>query len=221
MSKLALCALTLLMAAQSATPVPPSPSSEAASFTYRFENDRFQVTQIDLTIGAGDEGRLVFSRKGLARPVERSVRIAPAVRRQLDDLVARLDFFASGEDYQTPEDHSNLGKVTIAASRASAAREVVFNFTTNRDMAALASTLRGIANREMFAFDLETAIRFQPLETPRLIKALGDEIQLGRITDPGALAPLLQAIADDVSLPLIARNRAGALAGRIEAARQP
>ena len=206
MSKLVLCALSLLMAAQSAAPVPPSPSGEAASFTYRFENERFQVTRIDLTIGAGDEGRLVFSRKGLTRPVERSVRIAPAVRRQLDDLVARLDFFASGEDYQTPEDHSNLGKVTIAASRASA---------------ELASTLRGIANREMFAFDLETAIRFQPLETPRLIQALGDEIQLGRITDPGALAPLLQAIADDVSLPLIARNRAGALAGRIEAARQP
>jgi hypothetical protein len=71
----------------------------------------------------------------------------------------------------------------------------------------------------MLAFDLQTAMRFQPLEMPHIIAALESEIELGRITDPEALAPLLREIADDVSLPLIARNRAGALAGRLAASK--
>jgi hypothetical protein len=218
MSKLTLCVFALIAVLQTSDPVPP-PREQVTSFTYRFEQERFIVSRIDLKIDTRGEGRLVFVRKGLTRPVERPVRITEGVARQLDELVSRLGFFASHEVYQTADDHSNLGSVTLAASRAGLTREVVFNFTENRDMATLASTLRGIANREMFAFDLETAVRFQPLETPHIISALDNEIELGRITDPLALAPLLREIADDVSLPLIARNRAGALAGRIAASK--
>jgi hypothetical protein len=218
MSNLTLCVLALVAVLQTSAPVLPA-REQPTSFTYRFEQERFVVSRIDLTIDTRGEGRLVFVRKGLARPVERPVRITEGVARQLDDLVARLDFFASRETYQTADDHSNLGSVTLAASRGDLTREVAFNYTTNRDMAALASTLRGIANREMFVFDLQTAMRFQPLEMPHIIAALDSEIELGRITDPKALAPLLREIADDVSLPLIARNRAGALAGRLAASK--
>lgn len=218
MSNLTLCVLALVAVLQTSEPV-LHPREQITSFTYRFEQERFVVSRIDLTIDTRGEGRLVFVRKGLSRPVERSVRIGEGVARKLDELVARLDYFASGEVYQTPDDHSNLGSVTLVAARGGLTREVAFNYTTNLDMAMLASTLRGIANREMFAFDLETAVRFQPLETPHIIAALDSEIELGRITDAAALVPLLREIADNVSLPLIARNRAGALAGRIVASK--
>ena len=217
MYNLTLCVFALAMVLQGATPARPSPAPGIA-FSYRFENERFVVSRIEMTIDGRGEGRLVFVRKGLSKPVERPVRITETVAGRLADLVTRLDFFASGEVYQTSGDHSNLGTVTLYASRDGLAREVVFNYTSNRDMTVLASTLRGIANREMFAFDLETATRFQPLETPHLIEALSNEIDLGRITDPAALVPLLREMAGDVSLPLIARNRAGALAVRVTSA---
>src|SRR6185369_16445767 len=129
-----------------------------------------------------------------------------------------LDYLWSDATYQTKEDHSNLGTTTVGVSRSGEQREVTFNYTENRDMATIATTLRGVANREIFVFELETAMRFQPLDTPGLINALDQEIKLGRITDPGALAPLLREVADDASLPLIARNRAAELVGRIEEA---
>lgn len=193
-------------------------AERGAEIVYHFENSRFLVSRIDLTLDADGTGRLVFVRQGISKPVEREFDVTAPVLSQLEVLLGRLDFLNSTEVYQTKEDHSNLGTVTIAVDRAGHAREVTFNYTLNRDMAETAALLRGLANREIYVADLETAVRFQPLDTPKLIDALRKEIELGNITEPESLTPLLRSISDDVSLPLIARNRAGELIDKIESA---
>jgi hypothetical protein len=216
MSNLGLCLVLLpLVLGQGVSNAPVDTPAGFDSVVFRYRSDRFLISSIDLEIDPAGRGKLVFVRKGLAKPIERDVEVANPVVRDLDAALARLHFLSSDEKYQTSEDHSNLGEVTIAVAHGDVRRETRFNYTTNRDMAAMQELLRGIANREIYVFDLETAVRFQPLETPTLLGALGDEIGLGHITDPQALLPLLHGIAEDVSLPLIARNRASALADRI------
>jgi hypothetical protein len=222
MFQLASCIAAVALAlAQGAAGAAPPEAPASASFTYRFENPRFQISRIELDVDASGAGRLVFTKQGLAKPVSRDVRVAEPVLRQLDELLGRLDFLRSDATYQTKDDHSNLGTTTVGVSRSGERREATFNYTENRDMAVVAATLRGVANREIFVFELETAMRFQPLDTPALINALDQDIKLGRITDPAALAPLLREVANDPSLPLIARNRAAELAGRVEESGRP
>src|SRR4029079_4468980 len=113
--------------------------------------------------------------------------------KDIDAALDRLRFLDSTEVYQTRSDHANLGQVHIEVVRGYRRRETEFNYTTNKDMAAIQTIFRGIANREMYAFDLETAIRFQPLDTPKLLGTLTEEVDRDNVTDPAALLPLLRS----------------------------
>jgi hypothetical protein len=183
---------------------------------YRFENEIFVEPKIELTLDASGSGRLVFSRKGVARPIERDVRVREEVMAEINDLLDRLDFVRSTESYQTKEGHTNLGTKTVAVSKAGLKREVQFNYTSNRDMAELERVLKGLATREKYAFDLENSVQYEPLAIPQILQSLKGEISLKRVTDPAALVPLLRRIAEDPALPLIAQNRAADLANQIE-----
>lgn len=211
---------TFLLALALALVAPCGASGEGpapdASIAYRFENEQFLISRIDMRLDGSGTGSLVFVRKGLARPVERKVRVGEGTMAEVWASLERLDFTRSGEAYESKGLHTNLGTITIAVARDGAAREVSFHYTTNREMVSVAATLRGIANREIHAFDLETALRFQPLETPALLEALKKDVAARRIADAAALVPLLRQIADDEALPLIARNRASELAEKIE-----
>ncbi len=208
----------LLMQSSSGAP-DVRPASAMPNVEYHFQNERFLISKIDLELDPTGRGRLVFVRKGLTKPVSRDVSIAPEILVEIDRLFGRLGYLESNETYQTEKDHSNLGEVVIAVVRGEMRREAKFNYTANRDMASVQTMLRGIANREIYVFDIETAAQFQPLDTPRLLQTLGDEIDAGRLTGVDALLPLLRRLADDVSLPLIARNRAASLVAKVEKAR--
>lgn len=189
------------------------------AIVYHFENEKFLVPRIDLKLDEAGQGTLVFERKGLQKPVERVFAAGDEAMDNVLTALGRLDFLNSTEPYQSKDEHPNLGTTVVEVARDGSKRAVQFNYTTNRDMDLVATTLRGIATREIYAFDLETAARHQPLETPALIAALSREIDLGRIADPAMIVPVLRSLESDPSLPLITRNRASDLAARIEKAK--
>lgn len=194
---------------------PASATGTQVKIRYHFENDRFLIPRIELSIDGSGTGRLEWERKDSPKPLSRDVRISEQGLAELSNLLERLDFLHSGEEYQSAEDHGNLGSTAIRVSQGEMSREVVFNYTRNKDADALGRLLRGIANREMFVADLEVAVLHQPLETPAALATLAQEYARGRIGDAVALLPLLKSIADDMSLPLITRNRANDLAKAI------
>lgn len=196
-------------------PAAVSASGTGVSIRYQFENDRFLIPRIELSIDGTGTGRLEWERKDARKPLSRSVRVSEQGLAELSRLLDRLNFLRSSEQYQSTEDHGNLGSTAIRVSQGEMSREVVFNYTRNKDADALGRLLRGIANREMLVADLEVAVQHQPLETPAALATLAEEHARGRIGDAVALLPLLKSIADDMSLPLIARNRAGDLAKAI------
>jgi hypothetical protein len=210
MLSLVICALLTL------SPLPQAPSSDGLSVTYRFENEMFLVSRIEVTIDASGRGRVAFTRKSLNRPVERPVVVGPQSTAEIMLLLERLNFLDSAEVYQSKSEHPNLGTVTLQVTRDGTSREARFNYTEHKDAEALAALLKGVATREMYAFDLETAARYYPLDTPDLIKALKEEIARKRVTEAVTLIPLLRDLAGNVGVPLIARNKAEELANALE-----
>lgn len=186
---------------------------------YGFVNPIFDISRIDLSIDALGKGQLTWQRRDVAKPQSRPVKVSEQGISEIRSLLATLNFVNSAEVYQTKEDHSNLGETRIRVEQSGAGREVVFNYTKNRDADALGRLLRGIANREMYVAELEVAILHQPLETPAVINTLLREFKLGRIGDAAALVPLLTRVAEDMALPLIARNKATELLRKIQPAK--
>jgi hypothetical protein len=97
---------------------------------------------------------------------------------------------------------------------------VSFNYTENAQMTELAGLLRGIAIREVHAFDLEVSMKHAPLALPGILVQIEADLKYDRISEPAGLLPLLEQMADDPSLPLIARNRAGKLGKKIESGKK-
>lgn len=215
--------MVLLLASPSFAKVPlQAPASDSGtgfSIRYRFENARFLIPRIELSIDGRGNGRLEWEKKDSPKALSREVHVSDDGLAELANLLQRLNFLQSVEVYQSSEDHGNLGSTAIRVNQAELSREVVFNYSRNKDADALGRLLRGIANREMYVADLELAVQHQPLETPAALATLAQEYKRGRIGDAVALLPLLKSIAADVSLPLITRNRANDLAKAIAAHR--
>lgn len=212
--KLLVLALTCASVSAQGTPAPAAGAAD--STVYRFESDTFLLSRAELTIGPEGAATLEVKRKNIERPIARTVVIRDETRRLVDELLGRLDFVNASTVYQTKTDHANLGAVTIAATRGGKRREVHFNSTDDKDMELLAATLRGVVTRELYAFDLENAAKYFPLDTPGILSTLKEEIARKRVTDAAALVPLLRTLENDMSLPLIARNRASELANALE-----
>jgi hypothetical protein len=209
--------LSLLICAALVVPTwPQDVSGDAFSIQYRFENEVFLIPRVEVTLDGLARGRVVFTRKSLNRPVERQIAASPRTAAEIATLLARLNFVDATEVYQSKSEHPNLGTVTLQVTQGGKTREARFNYTENKDAEALVAILRGLATREIFAFDLETAARYYPLDTPDLLKALKDEIARKRVTDASALVPLLRDLSGNIGVPLIARNKAEELAKSLE-----
>lgn len=201
---------------------PPGASAVVESdlhVQYRFHNASFDISLIELSVDGTGRGKLLWSRRDVAKPMSRDIAVSEKGVGEIRGLLRMLNFVHSSEVYQTKEDHSNLGETRIAVRQAGAQREVVFNFTRNREADALGRLLRGIANREVYVAELEVAMIHQPLETPAVLTTIARELKLGRIADAVALVPLLRKVADDAALPLIARNKANELLHRLQPAK--
>jgi hypothetical protein len=202
--------ITMMVVAMTVTAQTPTDAGAAANwtFSYKFENKRFYIPMMDLAIGGDGAGTLHFQRGESDEVLDQKFQLQPATMAHIRQLFETVRFFDSDTDYQSSKDFSHLGWMTIEAKQGDRDRKVRFNYTQNQQMSELAEIFRGIATEEIHLFDIDTSEQFQPLELPRLLETIENDLKLQRITEPECLLPKLQEIAGNPTQPLIARNRA-------------
>lgn len=178
------------------------------SFTYKFENPRFQIRIIEIDLAANGVGELRFMRGESDEVLDCKVKLRPATIARILSLFESADFLESKIEYQDKTDMSHLGWVTFSAKQGARERKVRFNYTLNEQMKELGDIFRGIATQEISLFDIDNAQRYQPLDLPKQIEMLERDLRLGWIAEPERVLSVLNEIAGDDSQPLIARNHA-------------
>jgi hypothetical protein len=191
-------------------------SSSPTSFEYKFENPRFYVPLIQIEIDPAGSGQLRFKRGESDDVIDRKLKLLPSTMALLGELVGRTRFLASKEEYQNKKDFSHLGWVTLTARRGQQERTVRFNYTSNADVSELATIFRAIADQEIAVFDLELAVQNEPLDLPSVLETLENDLREGHFVEPQSLVKPLEILAQEDSLPLIARNQAARLVAAIE-----
>ena len=195
--------------------VSDSPSTELSS-SYKFENKRFYIPLIEIDLASDGTAALRFKRGESDDILDRKMKLLPATLSRIRQIFDDLRFIESNEEYQGKKDFSHLGWITIIARQAGRERTVRFNFTTNENMKELAEIFRGLATQEIHLLDLDNAEQYQPLDLPRQLEALANDLQLERVTEPTQLLNALREISGNDALPLIARNQARRLITDIE-----
>jgi len=186
------------------------------SFNYKFENSRFYEKLIEVDLAADGSGEVRFKRGESDEMLDHKFKLQPATLARIHQLLDTTRFLDSTAEYQAEKDFSHLGWVTLSARQGERERRARFNYTQNADIKELADILRGIAQEEMHLFDIEVSEQFQPLNLPRLIDAIENDLKLGRITEPERLLAKLQEVAGNPTQPLIATNKAKQLVSDIK-----
>ena len=165
-----------------------------------------------------DEGRgtLSFLKEGYDEKITDPIALSSVTLKKLDELMTKLDFLNSSEEYQFERDLSHMGNVTFTLRRNGKERTVKYNWTDNKYAKELMDEYRRIANEYTWLFEFGIARVNQPLRTPAMMDLLDGHIRRGEISDPPHLLPYLNEVASDEKLPLIARNHASRLIKQIE-----
>ena len=185
-------------------------------FAYQFENARFYIPLIKIDLRPNGEGVLKFKRGESDELIDLKFKLFPETMARIRQLYEITNFLSSTENYQDKKDHSNLGWVTLLMSAGERNREARFNYTPNAEINELADIFRAIATQHMDMFDIENAQQFQPLDVPKQLEILENDLRLVRIAEPKQLLPKLREIANGDQAPIIARNQAKRLIESIE-----
>jgi hypothetical protein len=214
---IALCLLpvALMCSAAAQNSVATAPTADW-SVNYKFENKRFYVPMMEVDVATDGSGEVRFRRGESDDLLDHKFKLMPATLARIHQLLEATRFIDSTGDYQSDKDFSHLGWVTITARQGGRERTARFNYTQNLDIRELADIFRGIANEEMHLFDIETSEQFQPLDLPRLLETIENDLKLQRITEPERLLAKLQEVANNPTQPLIATNKAKQLVSDIK-----
>jgi len=199
----------------------PAETAKVEEFTpvysYTFSNPKFFVSDIRIDHDEKGVGKVVFRKRDYEEDVEEPLVLSDRTLEKLKGLWDSIGFLSSNEDYQSPErDYGQLGTMRIGMSLSGRSRTAEFNWTENKQVKELTDEYKKIGNQAIWIFDINVARQNQPLETPRIMKALDSYLRRGGISDPSQMLPFLTKLKEDERIPLIARNHAERLISAIE-----
>jgi hypothetical protein len=173
-------------------------------YFYEFTRPGFLTNHILIEHDASGRGKISFQQHDLADMITDPIQLTVATMTGINDALDRLNFFGSTENYQYMKDLPQMG------------RKVKFNWTENKDAKFLMDEYRRISVEAVWKFELVISLKNEPLLLPQAMDTLDTYLQMGEITDPPHLVPLLSELSSDERLPLIARNHATRLIKQIE-----
>ena len=163
------------------------------------------------------KGKIIFQKKDFDEEFDDPIQLSAVTLEKLKNHFDALNFLDSTENYQYEKDFSHLGTVRITMrSREGKERTAEYNWTSNEDAKAIAAEYRKLANQYLWIFDITVARQNQPLETPRIMKALDGYFRRNEISDPPQMIPFLKDLSSDERVPLITRNDAARIIKEIE-----
>jgi hypothetical protein len=191
---------------------PPDPTR----YSYEFNQPAFYIHHILIEHNAAGEGKITFERLNENTPIVEPVELSIGALGRILGLWTQLGFLDSQEDYQSPKQFPHLGTMRFHMENGERKRTAEFNWTNNKEAAALNKEYHRVADQAMFVFDMSLARENQPLGTPKLMEVLESLLNNGGLSDPFQLLPLLRDLTTDEHVPLITRNHATRLLKRIE-----
>lgn len=190
------------------------------NYFYEFTQPAFTVSQIIIEHDENGKGKISFMKKDFDELVTDPIQITPAAMERINNALTALNFLDSTEDYQYEKDYSHLGNIKFKVKKGERTRETKFNWTQNEKARSLADEYRKIGHQYIWIFDITLARENQPLEAPKLLDSLESFVRRNEISDAEQMIPFLKELSNDERIPLIARNHASRLIGKIEKSRK-
>ena len=198
-----------------ATKGAPQQAAVDQPYFYEFSQPDFETSKIVIQHDETGRGTITFTKRMFGETETDPLQVSTAAMERIDAAYSALNFLDSIDNYQYEKDYSHLGVATFRLKKVAKQRTATFNYTVNKDAKNLGDEYRKLSNQFIWIFEITVARENQPLEAPKLLDALDALIRRHEISDPLQMVPLLNELANDERIPLIARNHAGKLVTKI------
>jgi hypothetical protein len=213
-------ALVLVTAPLAGAPKdPPAPQKPLPTTSIQFLKEQKGGPYERFKIVLDEQGRGTFEATPSAGDLlTRSFEVSANTMQQLLAAFDAVKFLSSTEDYESHLKVADMGWKTIILAREGKSREVRFNYTTNKQVNALADFLSGLAVAVLRRDALEHSMKYDKLGLPDQLNALQAEMNSRWLTEPEMLLPVLQKISSNSTYFNIVQRKARALILQIESA---
>src|SRR5262249_27207658 len=162
------------------------------------------ISFVEIKLQGTGEGNLRYKKRDDNDEMTIDFKLLPATMRRLAEQFDEIHFLdGGGESYQADKQLPHLGTITLGMRAEGREKNTSFNYSNNRTVMKLVDLFRAIENQQRRQVELRLARQFSPLDLPRQLKIIEDEMKRGRIAEPEQMLPLLSEISMDDSLPLI------------------
>jgi len=163
-------------------------------YLYRFVSDHMLPNEVKVEFDGAGKGTLAFNAPD-GQAIHVPIRLKLSTIANFAPLFDSLDFFNSGQAYQSDRDTPKAGLVTIGFKRGSQERRVSFNNTDNSIIMEIRDGLHAITRQEYRAYLLDRALRDMPEMLPDALKAVDEAITKHEVPDPARFLPELEDVA--------------------------
>jgi hypothetical protein len=185
-------------------------------YSYHFENARFDISSVDIKITDTGDGTLKFKKRDEEEETSLTLKMTTETVKKLQNFYDELRFLDTADNYQANAQMANLGTTTLGLNSGERKRSASFNYSDNKSVMQLVAFYRAIENQYRRLEEIKLARQFAPLDLPKQLKILEEDLKRNRIAEPSQIVPILSDISVDDAAPLIARNAAGKLVAQIK-----
>jgi hypothetical protein len=189
---------------------------ETILYSYEFSQPAFYLKHIVIKHDQAGHGELSFEKLDGGDPITEPVELSNTALARITSLWDSLHFLDSNTNYQSEKQFPHMGTMRIRMTKGALNRVAEFNWTNDKTVAALVQEYQHLSNQIVFVFDITLARQNQPLEAPKLMDGLETMVTRKELSDPLQLVPLLEDLANDEHIPLMARNHATRILKKIQ-----
>ena len=212
--------------ARAAEPAPsptatPKPVADAAPadqtrYVYEFAQPGSFLQRVRIEHDSAGRGRVTFERQVDTEELTDPFEFSPAAFKRVKARWDALRFLDGEGSYQSEKQFPHMGTTRLGMADGKRQRTTEFNWSHDPEASALAKEYRNAAEQALLVFEVGVALENQPLEMPKLLNRFERLVEIGGLSDPQQLVPVLRELESDERVPLVARNHAGRLLKKLQ-----
>jgi hypothetical protein len=203
-----LCPISAL--AQTAEPSTTAPATTQAEISFQFDRTGLPVPRFTLRIrenGTGsyqaDQMEIAATATSMrgqaAQHIDRPINLSQGTVAKIFKEARALNYF-NMECASKAKNIADTGKKTLSYTGADGSGSCTYNYSENKTVDALTSTLLGIAYTLDEGRRLEFLHKYDRLGLDAEMISFAQELEAGRAVELGTISPALAAIADDTAV---------------------
>jgi hypothetical protein len=192
-----------------------SAQTDPAQFFWKKDNSRGLLESYRVELDGSGTGQFYFSKRG-EEEIKLAVTLRASAMNALAELFEKADFLNESRDFVSQRKVADMGAKTVRYRAGSRQREVVYNYTEDRNLQEITTFFENLCQQERSLFEMDLALKYDRLGIPKKLDELDSSLNAKRIVAPERFAPVLERIYADQTLMNLARKEAKKLLARIE-----